>query len=295
MPIDVYREVTDRIIEALEAGTVPWRNPILSQASAGWPKNLVSGKEYRGSNVFLLALTAWAEGYASPYWLTFRQAKSRGGSITKGERSTMVVFWKQIQVEDKETGVTKNVPVLRHFRVFNAEQCSGVDIPATLESASPELFKPIESAQQMVMAYDGPEVVHRGTQACYLPKADQVRIPEPEAFVSAEGYYATLFHELSHSTGHSSRLDRGLDTKLAPFGSADYSKEELIAEMSAAFLCGHAGIAPAVLGNSVAYLEGWIKRLRGDHRLIIQAAGKAQQSADYVRGIRPEAAKSKAE
>jgi len=292
MPIDVYQQVTDQIIEAMEAGTVPWRNPILGHECAGWPKNLASNKEYRGSNVFLLALTAWSQGYSSPYWLTFRQAKLKGGSVRKGERSTLVVFWKQLTIEDEETGKSKRIPVLRHYRVFNTEQCDGLNMsnaespPLTgLPGPGVEAFQPIESAQQIVDGYAGPKVHHQGLRACYRPVPDDVHIPDPERFESPEAYYATLMHELSHSTGHSSRLDRGLDTTLAPFGSPDYSREELIAEMAAAFLCGHAGLTPATLDNSAAYIRGWLKRLKDDKKLVIQAAGKAQRAADYILGV----------
>jgi len=130
----------------------------------------------------------------------------------------------------------------------------------------------------------GPEVLHRGHQACYIPVFDEVRIPEPENFESGEAYYGTLFHELAHSTGHSSRLDRGLDSKLAPFGSADYSREELVAEMGAAFLCAHAGISPATVENSAAYINGWLRKLKGDKRLVIHAAAQAQRASDLILG-----------
>ena len=286
MPIDVYQQVTDQIIVALEAGTVPWRNPILGHEGAGWPRNLASDKAYRGSNVFLLALTAWSQGYSSPYWLTFRQVKIKGGSVRKGEHSTLVVFWKQLTVEDEETGKPKRVHVLRHYRVFNTEQCEGLDVPVTEVPKPPlETFQRIEEAQHIVDGYAGPEVHHKGVRACYRPLLDEVLIPEPMRFESPETYYATLFHELAHSTGHSSRLDRGLDTTLTPFGSPDYSREELVAEMTAAFLCGHAGIAPAMIENTASYIADWLKRLKDDKKMVIHAAGKAQRAADYILGV----------
>ncbi len=135
----------------------------------------------------------------------------------------------------------------------------------------------------------GPGVEHGGQQAFYRPLTDSVHMPEPTRFASSEEYYSTLFHELSHSTGHSSRLDRKLDTEPKPFGSADYGKEELVAEMSAAFLCGHAGITPTVIGNQAAYLGGWLKQLKSDKKLIVSAAGQAQRSADWIRGQRGDA------
>jgi antirestriction protein ArdC len=287
MRTDVYQHVTGRILDALDGGTVPWRNPILGSRDSAWPRNLTSNRTYRGINTFLLALTAWSEGYQSPYWLTFKQAQARGGRVRKGQKSTLVVFWKQLTVEDKEVGKDKLVPLLRHYRVFNTEQCDGVVAPTHDEDEQDRVFQPIAEAASIVEGFDGPSIQHGGHRACYRPKTDEVQLPEPGRFESGEAYYATLFHELTHSTGHSSRLDRGLDTKLAPFGSPDYSREELVAEMGAAFLCGHAGIEPAVLDNAAAYIQGWLDRLKDDKRLVVQAAGAAQKSADLILGVQP--------
>jgi len=283
---DIYQEVTDRIIGMLEKGVIPWRCPILGRQKLDFPKNLMSGKEYRGVNVFLLAMTAWAEGYESSYWLTFNQAKERGGSVRKGEKSSIIVFWKQYEVEDRDTGEPKNVPVLRYYNVFNADQCEGVEVPDA-PKFEPIDFNPITEADAIATGYvDGPIIEHGGSKAYYRPSADAVKLPEPTRFSSNEEYYSTLFHELAHSTGHSKRLDRGLDTDLQPFGSADYAKEELVAEMASAFLCAHAGIQPATIDNQAAYLDGWLRKLRGDKKLVISAAGAAQKAADWVRGER---------
>jgi antirestriction protein ArdC len=286
MSLDIYAEVTNQIIAMLEKGVVPWRSPILGQSKAGHPKNLESGKEYRGVNVFLLAFTAWAQGYESSYWMTFNQAKQRGGIVKKGEKASMIVFWKEYEVTDKETGEPKKAGVLRYYNVFNASQCDGIEIPDAVEF-TPLDFQPMYDAERLVKGYaDGPAMESGGQQACYRPLTDTVRMPEPSRFASAEEYYSTLFHELGHSTGHSRRLDRKLDTEPMPFGSADYGKEELIAEMSAAFLCGHIGIRPAVIENQAAYLQGWLKKLKDDKRLVIAAAGAAQKAADWIRGER---------
>jgi antirestriction protein ArdC len=286
MNIDVYQHVTDKIVTALEAGTVPWRNPILGSQQTGWPKNLVSDKPYRGVNTFLLALTSWSCGYASPYWLTYRQAQARGGSVRKGEKSTLVVFWKQLIVEKKESNEKKLVPMIRYYRLFNTEQCDGVTVPIEEHDKQTEReFALIESAESIVKGYAGPEICHIGMQPRYRPPTDEVFMPEPKRFTSDEEYYSTLFHELVHSTGHSSRLDRGLDTELRPFGSPDYSREELIAEMGAAFLCAHAGIIPATLENSAAYIKGWISCLRADKKVVVQSAGAAQRAADLILGL----------
>ena len=283
--LDLYQTVTDQILAMLDTGVVPWRSPILGRQSAGHPKNLESKKQYRGVNVFLLAFTAYVKGYGSSYWLTFNQAKQRGGSVKKGERSSLVVFWKQYETTDKQTGEPARIPVLRYYNVFNAEQMDGIAIPDAVKF-EPLEFNPIEAAEAIASGYaDGPVVYHDGgQQAFYRPCSDSVHMPDRTRFTSSEEYYSTLFHELSHSTGHSLRLDRKIDTAPKPFGCADYGKEELIAEMSAAFLSSHAGIQPTVIENQTAYLAGWCKQLKEDKKLVISAAGQAQRAADWILG-----------
>lgn len=283
---DIHQEVTDRIIELLDHGTVPWRNPIQTAGGSFWPKNLQSGKQYRGINVFLLAMQQWESGYSSNWWLTFKQARSREGTVRKGEKSSMVIFWKQIEKEDPETGEEITLPVLKHYHVFNVEQCDGIEAPEALTSGSAqEPFEPLAAAEEIVRGYaNGPVIEWGRGKAAYLPTEDRVVIPKPEVFEDRESYYCTLFHELSHSTGHSSRLDRGLDTKLAPFGSPDYSREELVAEMSAAFLSATAGISPPTIEQSAAYIDNWRRVLKSDKRVVVTAAGLAQKSADLILG-----------
>ncbi|TWT48988.1 ArdC family protein [Botrimarina hoheduenensis] len=285
---DIYQEVTSRILELLETGVAPWRQPIKRSANGdGMPKSLSSGKNYRGINVFLLAMTSWAHGYESDYWATFNQVTKQEGKVKKGEKSTLVVFWKQAATKDKESGDEITIPVLRHYNVFNAEQCDGIEAPdqATGEIES-EPFVPIVEADRIVTSYTGgPLVMHTGSAAMYLPKIDTVRIASPDRFDSRESYYATLFHELAHSTGHKSRLNRGLDESPAPFGSPDYSKEELVAEMGSAFLCASAGISPPTIEQSAAYIDGWRKKLKDDKKLVVQAAGQGQRAADHILGV----------
>ena len=286
MSLDLYQTVTDQIVSLLEQGVAPWRCPILGSSSAGNPKNLNTGKNYRGINVFLLAVTAWSKGYESSYWLTFKQAKERGGNIRKGEKSSMVVFWKQYETKDRKTGEKITVPVLRYYNVFNAAQCDGVEIPDA-PKFTPSEYQIKESAEAIIQGYEGaPTIVHGGSRAFYRPAIDEVHIPEPTRFASTNEYYSTLFHELAHSTGHSSRLDRGNDKSPRPFGTPDYSREELIAEMGAAMLGGVSGIAPSVIENQAAYLQGWINVLKGDKKLVIAAAGAAQRAADWILGHR---------
>ncbi len=284
---DLYQTVTNQIVAMLDTGVVPWRCPILGRSSAGHPVNYDSSKRYRGINVFLLAVTAWSKGYESSYWLTFNQARAHGGTVRKGEKSTLVVFWKQYETTDKETGQPIRVPVLRYFNAFNIQQCDGIAAPDA-PTYTPSEYNPVEAADAIVRGYtDGPAIHHRGGSAFYRPSSDEVTIPEPTRFASTNEYYSTLFHELAHSSGHRTRLARGFDIDPRPFGSPDYSKEELIAEMASAFLCGTSGIVPSVIENQAAYLQGWLKVLKGDKRLVIAAAGQAQRAADWILGERP--------
>ena len=180
------------------------------------------------------------------------------------------------------------MPILRHYTVFNTEQIDGLENLAPTVCAEPqELYEPIAAADKIVAEYSEPPIIQTsGFQASYLPASDTVRIPLPKHFESTETYYATLFHELSHSTGHSKRIDRGLDDAPAPFGCSDYSREELVAELSASFLCATSGISPPTIEQSAAYLQGWINVLKGDKRMIVSAAGAAQKSADWILGRR---------
>lgn len=242
-------------------------------------KNLVSGKQYRGINVFLLHTL----GYDSPWFVTFKQAKKLGGQVRKGEKGCPVVFWKWIDREETEDGqVTKvRVPLLRYYTVFNVEQCDGITAPAV--DVPEREHEPLQAAERIV---DGmpqrPTIEHAFRGACYSPSEDTVRMPKPERFEVRDGYYATLFHELTHASGHSSRLDRKLDTKRAAFGSDSYTREELVAEMGASFLCGEAGILDSQLDQSAAYIDGWLKTLRSDRKLVVTAAAQAQKAADYI-------------
>ena len=282
MSLKAYAIITDRIVVQLEAGVVPWRKPW--HGKAGIPKNLASGKEYRGVNVFLLHCLA----YESPYFLTFKQAKQRGGHVWKGEKGCPVVFWKWLDVEEQESGEPKRVPLLRYYIVFNVVQCEGVEAPA-LDVPERE-HTPVEAAERIVTAMPKrPAIRHGHSGASYSPVQDIVKMPRPEVFESEEAYYSTLFHELTHSTGHASRLDRKLDCDLAAFGSPDYSREELVAEMGAAFLCGKVGILDRRLDQSAAYIDGWLRRLRNDRRLVVTAAAQAQRAADYILDRRLEA------
>lgn len=269
--------ITEAIIEKLEAGCIPWRKPW--NGSANCPKNLITKKPYRGINVFILSCYQ----YSSPYFLTFRQAQDKGGVIKKGAKSIPVVFWSVKEIADRETGDDKNIPILRYYRVFNIEDVEGIEAPA-IEEITRE-FSPIEEAQRIV---DGmpqrPDIKTGEARAYYSPSLDYINMPRNELFHTDEEYYSTFFHELTHSTGHASRLNRATVTKSSYFGSSEYSREELIAEMGASFLSAEAGIVQATIDNSASYIKGWISALKSkDNRgLVIQAAAAAQKAADFI-------------
>ena len=279
----VYEIVTERIIERLEAGVVPWHRP---WANTGTPRNLISGREYHGVNVFLLA----SIGYDSPYWLTWNQLKRLDGSVRKGEKACPVVFWKRYDRETdavNESGETviATRAFLRCFSVFNVVQCQGIDEHISETETKRPAFNPVRAAESVVGGMPRPPTIKHGhRQASYVPSLDIVKMPRRKRFESAEWYYATLFHELAHSTGHTSRLARQGITDIAAFGSDRYSEEELIAEMGAAFLCGHVGVDTATIDNSAAYIRHWMQRLKEDKRLIVRTAARAQKAADFILG-----------
>ena len=285
--MDTYQVITGRIIDLLEQGTVPWRKPWKQSTLDGAPINLVSKKPYRGINVFLLA----CEGYDNPYWLTFKQAKQAGGHVNKGERSTMVVFWnwldkKTDKLDSQGQPVVDRIPFLRHYNLFNVEQC---DLPEGLVPALSDqpTMEPIEACEAIVQAMpDKPAINHNGgNRAYYRQGTDSVHLPNRARFNNQEEYYSTLFHELTHSTGHSSRLDRKTLTEYDGFGGENYSIEELVAEMGAAFLCGTAGIETQTIDNSSAYIAHWLRALKNDKRMVVTAAARAQKAADYIQAI----------
>jgi len=286
---EIYEAVTNRMIEALEGGTVPWQRPWkLSTAHA----NLKTKKAYRGINPFLLDFTAQTEGYKRSYWLTYKQADALGGQVRKGEKSTLVIFWKLLTVDKIVNGqkikdkngkpVKTKLPLLNYYNVFNVDQVEGIEdkIPAEIEEKE---FDPIQEAQSIIDEMpNAPKIMHRGDRACYVPSLDCVHLPDQEQFQSAEYYYHTAYHELVHSTGHEDRLHRVKDW--ATFGKDPYAKEELVAEMGASMVSAIAGIDVPVQDNSANYLASWLKRFKEDKKLLVQAASKAQRASDFIIG-----------
>ncbi len=268
--------VTNQIIAMLEKGVVPWKKTW--KGVANLPKNLKSKKEYRGINPFMLAV----HGYASPWWVSFNQCKALGGTVKKGEKGTIVIFWKpnekKVKDEDGNECIKKTF-VRMYYRVFNTEQCEGLKVPEE-KVEDKKQFVPIEEAERIIAEYrEMVEVAHGGGRACYSPARDKIGMPEKDSFDSPEAYYCTLFHETVHSTGHKSRLDRLED---GWFGSEPYSKEELVAELGAAFLCGMTGLEKVTIDNSASYINAWLEKLRNDKRFILNASAQAQKACDYI-------------
>lgn len=271
MKNQVYEWVTERIVKALEQGTIPWRRPWIGGEEA--PRNLVSGKPYRGINALLLSCS----GFASPYFVTYKQATERGGNVKRGESGSMVVFyklWDTGRVDDK--GKALRIPIMRYYKVFNVTQCENLAYPKPDNSNLPQV-DPIPVCEAVWSGWNHPEVV-TGGRACYSTATDKITMPAMATFLSAAEYYSTLFHEGIHATGHASRIGRDLT------GTGSYSREELIAEVGAAMVCGRCGIAPKTIENSAAYCQSWIQRLKGDSKLVVKAAAAAQTAADYIIG-----------
>jgi len=283
MHSDTYQLITDRIIAALEAGTVPWRKP---WASAGAPRNY-DGRPYRGINAFLLALA----NFELPVYLTYRRAAELGGHVKKGEHAIPVIFWKFDRQQDPtavDDTQTRTLVMARTYHVFNVAQTEGIP-PEKLPTLPSFPAEPIVAAEAIQASMPHRPNLNRGAHyACYNMLSDTVNVPYPERFPKPEEYYATLFHELGHSTGHPSRLNRKELTAGAHFSTVMYSREELTAEMTAAFLCAEAGITPATIENAASYVAGWLPVLKQDSRAVIVAAAQAQRAADFILNRAPQ-------
>lgn len=270
MQNQIYEKITAQFIEALNKGIVPWKKPFTSNA------NFVTKKEYQGIN----SLATACRDFECPYWITFKQANDLGGRIKKGEKGTIIAYWQcKDRVVENDLGEeeTKKGFLLRYSTIFNLEQTEGInwEVEAT--------GKITTSAQSIVANYkDAPEIFYKEDRAFYSPLRDIVNMPKKGKFSSLEEFYCTLFHELVHSTGHISRLDRAELCNMNYFGDHSYSKEELVAEIGAAFLCHEAGILNATMANSEAYISGWAKALGNDPRMIMEAAGKARRAVELI-------------
>lgn len=261
---NVYRIMQEEMVKKLEEGVVPWR-----KSWNGFVQmNAVSKRPYRGFNIIWLA----CQGQPTPYWLTFKQCKQLKGKINKGAKSTVVLFWKVVNKKDNKTDEEFHFPVCRYYRVWNLAQTEGITVK-DVESLDKRFDNtPIENCDTVIASYkDMPEVLS-GNPA-YSKGQDKLFMPALDQFESSEEYYSTMFHELGHSTMHPTRLNRN---------SENYAKEELIAEMTACFLCGVTGIDTQVIDNQASYIATWMKKIKEDASLVVLSAGAAQKASDYI-------------
>jgi antirestriction protein ArdC len=299
--IDVYEQITNHVIEALEKGQAIWRKPWKTHAGrvAAVPKNLTTQKAYQGWNTFSLCWAGLMYGFTSPYFLTFKQAQALGGHIKKGSHGTQIIKWVAKTTDtialnpksghDEITGTDLRLyPKL--FVVFNVEQTEGIEYPKPEPIRYTDAER-LDVCEKIITGMpDKPGIREGGNRACYFPGVDGINIPPYQSFSSPEEYYSTLFHELIHSTGHPKRLNRKELIESDGFGKKEYSKEELTAEMGAAFLCGMCGIEQKTIDNSTAYIANWLSKLKNDKKMIVQAASKAQAAADYILNVKQLAA-----
>lgn len=273
---NIYEEITNRIISQLERNEIPWVKPW--HGVTGGAYNRVSKKPYSLLNQMLLMHDG--------EYATYKQWSDLGGTVRKGEKSEMVVFWKIFQVEEEENGkkVKKSIPLLKYINVFHVSQVDGVEP----KSMKPIEHKPVEEAEKIKADYADREhlLIEElvTNKAFYSPSRDYIQVPCKEQYDNVMEFYSTLFHEMVHSTGHKDRLGRlDVNAKLASFGSEDYSKEELIAEIGSAFLMNHIGIETSkTFKNSAAYIQSWLKVLKDDNRFIVSASSKAEKAMNYI-------------
>jgi len=290
---EIYDEVTNSIINILESGEgLKW----LKCWHEGIAKNYTTKKHYRGINALILKWNMAKYNYTKPFYMTFLQIQKAGSRVKKGEKATPILFYELKEVYKKvcskcemlkcncesrtEKEKVLHIPLLKTYCVFNVEQAEGLNI----KEEAKQTFNPIERAEAIIQGYeDKPRISHEYTKCFYSVVGDYVGIPKKELFNGEAEYYSALFHELSHSTGHEKRLKRlSLTKEMATFGSAEYSKEEVIAELSTAFLCAEAQIQNSTIKNNSAYIKSWIANLKEDNRFIFKVSSEAQKSADYI-------------
>lgn len=286
---DVYERVTSQIVAALESGVRPWIKPWSVNHAAGRGSRPLrhQGEPYQGINILMLWAAAEEQGFACPYWLTFRQAKELGGHVRKGEKGSPVVYastFKKNELDESGEEVEQDIPFLKSYTVFNADQIEGLpERYRDLAEQPGESIEPIEAAERFFEA-TGADIRTGGNQAFYTIGPDYVRVPPIECFRDAESHAATIAHELVHWTRHPSRLDRDLGRKR--WGDAGYAMEELVAELGAAFLCADLGVTPEVRGDHACYVGHWLEVLKQDERAIFTAASHASRAVAFLQSMR---------
>jgi antirestriction protein ArdC len=268
----ILNSINESVINALESGENPWRKTWKNITDHGMPHNLKSGRMYSGANVLLLGM----QGAPCNAWVTYKQAMELGGNVRKGAKSSVVYFWQFLEKE--EDGVTRKIPMVRVYRVFNAiRDCEG--LADRVSTDLPERESRPSDALASYIAREQISLSHGTNQPCYVPSIDQIQMPHEEAFQTSGHYQGVLAHEAIHSTGHKSRLDRLTDR--AAFGGESYAFEELVAELGACYVCGQIGVEPD-FNNSAAYLRSWLNAIRENDSWLVSAGGRAQKAADYI-------------
>jgi antirestriction protein ArdC len=282
MKRDLYGEVSARIVAELEAGAAPWVKPWSTTPGANTPCNAVTNRPYSGCNVVLLWI-AQAAGYRVPRYLTFKQALELGGHVRRGEHGTKIHFVKQLEIHGDLEGeaATRLVPIMREYTVFNVDQCDG--LPDSVATGRPMRVRNPDTRDELADEFlrsTGADIREGHGEALFLPSRDFISMPAFGAFTGADHFYGTMFHELTHWTGHKSRLDRDLKNR---FGSRNYAGEELVAELGAAFLCAEFGFNGDL--RHAGYIAHWIELLRADKRAFFTACSQASKAADFLRGL----------
>lgn len=291
LPKDVYTRVTERIIADLEKGVRSWMKPWAAEHAAGRITRPLrhNGMPYRGMNILLLWGEAVAKGYTAPIWMTFKQALEFEAHVRKGEHGSLVVYANSVtrtETNDAGEDVEREIPFMKGYTVFNVEQIEG--LPSHYY-AQPENSLPVSERIEAVDGFikaTGAAIYHGGNRAYYAQAPDRIQMPPFEAFKDKESYYATVLHESCHWTKHESRLDRDLGRQR--FGDAGYAREELVAELGAAFLCADLGITPEIREDHADYIASWLNVLKEDKRAIFSAAAHAQRAADFLNGLQPQ-------
>jgi antirestriction protein ArdC len=289
--IDLYTRVTNAIIADLEQGVRPWLKPWNAEHADGRITRPLraGGQPYNGINVLMLWTSAMNQNFSAPIWMTFKQAKELKGNVRKDSKGTLVVYADRItKTETDENGEEngRDIYFMKGYTVFNVEQIEGLP-PHFYATVAPQIdpVKRIEAADRF-FANTGADIRHGGNQAYYAPEVDYVQMPPFESFRDAESYSSTLAHEMTHWTKHPTRLNRDFGRK--KFGDEGYSREELVAEIGAAFLCCDLGITPEPRDDHAAYIFHWLSVLKEDKRAIFQAAAHAQRAVDFLHGLQPD-------
>ena len=295
---DVYSRVTAQIIAELEKGVRPWVKPWNAEHAAGRITRPLrhTGQPYSGINILMLWAAATAAGYAAPFWMTFRQAQELGAHVRKGEKGSLVVYANTISrtEADPESGedIERQIPFMKGYTVFNVEQIEG--LPQHFHATVTPQIDPVQRIERADAFFTatGATIRSGGDRAYYAIAADYIQMPPFEAFRGPESYYSTLGHETVHWTRHPSRLDRDFGRKR--HGDEGYAREELVAELGAAFLCADLGLTPEVRDDHAPYIASWLKVLNDDKRAIFSAAAHAQRAVDFLTGLQPTVAEEEA-